>query len=440
MEKKNSSGKVDVIFGLQWGDEGKGKEIDAMLSGYNSVIRFQGADNAGHSYMFNGVSIIGHLMPSGALHEKVDLIIGNGVVVNPLSLKKEVDDLKSKGIDVLKRLYISERAKIVTYMHPFVDGAGESRMGKSCIGSTLRGVGPAYKDFKARQILLIGDMLRPDFDGKLANFLEFQRSELEMYSSMYKCEIPWAEIDEKKKEWLSTLEWMKSLNICDVSELVRKKLADGKNILAEGAQGVMLDCDFGDYPFVTSSNTLPANVCLGIGVPHQALGKIYGVIKAYTTKVGGGSFPSRIRNEKVEKLFQEAGHEFGATTGRPRMCGWLDLVALKRDIYLSGATGLFINKADICPVNKIKIVVGYLGKERKKIEGFPLHLEDIYDVETVEFEGWGEKARNVIFGEDLPSELVTYIKYIENEIAPFGVKIELLGTGPERGQFAWWDW
>jgi len=324
-------------------------------------------------------------------------------------------------------------------MHPFVDGAEEFRMGKSCVGSTHQGVAPAYKDFKARQILLIGDMLRPDFDEKLSNFLEFQRSTLRMYSSDYAYEIPWAEIDEKQREWLSALEWMKRLNICDTSELVRQKLADGKNVLAEGAQGVMLDCDFGDYPFVTSSNTLPAAACLGIGVSHQALGEICGVIKAYTTKVGGGSFPSRIKNEEVEKLFQEAGGEFGGTTGRPRMCGWLDLVALKYALDLSGTTRLYINKTDICPVDIMKIVVGYLDKKGNKIKGIPLRLKDVCDVETVEFKGWGQKARNIIYGEDLPSELVTYIKYIENEIAPFGVKIELLGTGPERGQFARWS-
>ncbi len=433
---KNHSGKVDVFLGLQWGDEGKGKEIDEALSNYDSVCRFQGADNAGHSYKFDGISVVGHLMPSGVLHKHVNLIIGNGVLVNPASLIKEKLDLKEKGIDVNKRLFISERAKLVTYLHPFLDAAEEHRMGKSCVGSTLRGVGPAYQSFKGRQILLIGDILRLDILYRLNNFIDFQMATLRMYSREYGYVIPLEEISERKSEWFFAIKEVEKLNICDISNLLRQKLSDGKMILAEGAQGVMLDNDFGDYPFVTSSNTLTANACLGLGIPHQSIGEVYGVIKAYTTKVGGGSFPSRIKDEEKEKLFQKLGHEFGATTGRPRMCGWNDMVALKRAVYLSGVTQLCINKTDICPVDEIEVVTHYLDHKGNHFKNFPLHLDDVNSTERIKFKGWGEGASGLTNKDDLPEELVHYIQYLQSEFAP--LKIKVIGTGPGRGESVKW--
>jgi len=432
-------GNVDVLIGLQWGDEGKGKQIDSLIPDYDSVARFQGGPNARHCYEFNGVKIIGHQMPSGALHKHVDLIIGNGVVVNPSSLIKEFLDLKDKGIDVSKRLYISERAKLITYLHPFMDAAEECRMGKKSVGSTLTGIGPSYRDFKARQILLVGDILRCKFCALLEDFLNFQMKTLKMYEKEYGYIIPKEEIDTKQLEWFSALNEMELFNICDVSDLIRKKIENGKKILAEGAQGVMLDNDFGDYPYVTSSNTLTANVCLGLGIPHQYIGEVYGVIKVYTTKVGGGFFPSKIKDSKVENDFRVAGNEYGATTGRPRMCGWLDLVQLKLAIYLSGTTSLFINKADICPTDRIQLVVNYLDGDHRIIEKFPLHLEEeICDTETYEFLGWGDKASGLMKDDDLPEELISYIKFIENELNPLNVKIMSLGTGPKREQSVRW--
>lgn len=428
-------GKVDILLGLQWGDEGKGKQIDEIASNYDSIARFQGGPNAGHSYEYKGVTIIGHLMPSGSFHEHIDLIVGNGVVLNPYLFMKEFMDLKSKGIDVSKRLYISERTKLLTYLHPYLDAADEVRLGKKAIGSTLTGIGPGYADFKGRKISLVGDILRRDFHESSAKFLHYQMFLLEMYATQWGYEIPYDKIAEKKIEWFEAIEQMKQFNICDVSELLRKKLAAGKRILAEGAQGVMLDNDLGDYPFTTSSNTLPANACLGLGFPHTAIGEVYGVMKAYTTKVGGGSFPSKIKDPEVEANFRKAGNEFGATTKRPRMCGWLDMVALKRAVYLSGITGLYINKVDICPVETIQVVTRYLDTENKPITNFPLHLEDVYNTETVDFDGWDNRAEGVDDVRDLPNELVHYINYIESEL---DVKIISLGTGKERGQSAPW--
>lgn len=443
---KPITGKVDLYLGVQWGDEGKGKEIDEALSReelieaviYDAVCRFQGGPNAGHTYEFEGVTIIGHLMPSGCLHKYVDLIIGNGVVLNPVSFNKEYYDLKSKGIDVIKRLFISERAKLITYLHPFLDAAEECRMGKNCVGSTMSGIGPTYRDFKARQVPLLGDILRPNFMDQLADFIRFQMNVLKMYEESYGYVIPHDKIEEKRFEWFEALEMMFNYNICDTSELIRKKLEQGKRVLAEGAQGAMLDNDFGDYPYVTSSNTLTANLCLGLGVPHHAIGEVNGVIKAYVTKVGGGSFPSKIKDKEVEEAYREAGHEYGATTGRPRMCGWLDMVALKRAIYLTGTTGIFINKTDICPVDTVKVVIGYLDKDGNKFENFPLHLEDVYDVETIEFPGWGTGAVEVTEKSKLPQALINYVEYIEEELSPLGAKIKLLGTGPKRGQSVVW--
>ena len=283
---KSIIGKIDCFLGVQWGDEGKGKEIDEALSRedrikavlYDAVCRFQGGPNAGHTYEFEGVTIIGHLMPSGCLHEYVDLIIGNGVVLNPVSFNKEYYDLKSKGIDVINRLYISERAKLITYLHPFLDAAEECRMGKNCVGSTMSGIGPTYRDFKARQVPLLGDILRQNFMDQLADFLNLQINVLKMYEESYGYVIPHEKIEEKRTEWFEALEMMLNYNICDTSELIRKKLEQGKRILAEGAQGAMLDNDFGDYPFVTSSNTMTANLCLGLGVPHQVIGEVNGCL------------------------------------------------------------------------------------------------------------------------------------------------------------------
>src|SRR3990170_4520891 len=406
-------GFIDVVVGLQWGDEGKGKNIDELLShgAYSGVARFQGGANAGHTLKLGDRTFVGHIVPSGCFQKGIELYVGNGVVVDAISLIKEISELKSLGFNVTPRLYISNRAKLVSYLHIFLDQADEYRRKKlgTQIGTTSRGIGPTYSDVRARRVLLVGDVLSPDFTKK-----------------------------EAITKWLEALKELKKLKICDVSFSIQKRLREGKNILAEGAQAVMLDVDFGDYPNVTSSNTLPANVCLGLGVPHTALKNIYGVIKAYTTKVGSGSFPSRMKDDKIEKLFRDAGNEFGATTGRPRMCGWLDLFALRYAIGLSGANKIFINKADICLSDKIKVVTGY-KQNKKTLKEFPLYLNQVTDVVTENMPGWGYANYGVKSKRKVSKELTSYLNYIQKKLSDLNVKIVSVGTGPDRDQFFNWD-
>ena len=440
---KNKSGFIDVVVGLQWGDEGKGKNIDELLSHkiYSGVARFQGGANAGHTLKLGDMTFIGHIVPSGCFQKNIELYIGNGVVVDVVSLIKEIKQLKDLGFNVIDRLYISNRAKLVSYLHPFLDQADEYRRNNlgTRVGSTSRGIGPVYSDVRARRALLIGDILKADFEQKEEILYQFHMNLLNMYKDKYGFEIDLEKIKEAKKVWQDALKKVKKLQICDLSFLIQKKLSEGKNILAEGAQGVMLDIDFGDYPNVTSSNTLPANVCLGLGVPHTYLRDIYGTIKAYTTKVGGGSFPSRIKNEALEKAFQKAGNEFGATTGRPRMCGWLDLFALRYAIGLSGVNKIFINKADICLSEKIKVVTGYKNKTGKSFKEFPLYLNEVKNVVTEEIAGWGQTNFGVKNKKNISKELASYLKYIKSKLADLNVKIISVGTGPDRDHFFNWE-
>ena len=439
---KKVRGFIDVVVVLQWGDEGKGKYIDELISHgrYVCVARFQGGANAGHTLKYKNTTFVGHIVPSGCLQKDVELYIGNGVVVDVVSLIKEIDELKNFGLKIASRLFISNRAKLVSYLHPFLDQADEHRRSKlgTKVGTTSRGIGPAYSDIRARRGLLIGDILSPNFKHTESILAEFHMNVLNMYQEKYGFEINLQKIKEAKKKWWAALEELKKLQICDLSFLIQKRLREGKNILAEGAQAAMLDIDFGDYPNVTSSNTLPANVCLGLGVPHTALRDIYGVIKAYTTKVGGGNFPARIKDVVLEKAFQDAGHEFGATTGRPRMCGWLDLFALRHAISLSGANKIFINKADICKSSKMKVVIGYKNG-RKVLKEFPLYLSQVTDVITEEIPGWGDKNQGVKDKKKVSPELKLYLKYITKKLSDLKVKIIAVGTGQDRDQFFNWD-
>ena len=434
-------GFIDVVVGLQWCDEGKGKNIDALLASgdYSGVARFNGGANAGHTIKLGDKTFVGHLVPSGGLQENIELFIGNGVVVDPVSLTKEIFELKGLGFDVSERLYISNRAKLVSYTHPLLDAAEEhykSKGGKS-VGTTLRGIGPAYADSRARRILTVGDILAADFEEKEKELSQYHANLLLMYKDKYGFEMP-AGAEEKKKEWLDAVEKLKKLKILDVSALIRERLQIGKNILAEAAQGAMLDVDHGDYPNVTSSNSLPANASLGLGVPHTYLRNIYGVIKAYTTKVGGGAFPSRIRDEVLEKAFQDAGGEYGSTTGRRRMVGWLDIFALRYAIALSGVNKIFLNKADICIGEKVKVVTGYKSGN-KVLKEFPLHLKDVTETITEEMPGWGEKNYGVTEKSKVSPELLKYINYIIDMLADLDVKIIAVGTGREREHTIAWD-
>ncbi len=439
---KQKEGFVDVLVGLQWGDEGKGKNIDELLSHgvYSGVARFQGGANAGHTIKQGSKTFIGHIIPSGCLQKDIELYIGNEVVVDTVSLIKEIRELENLGFEINSRLYISNRAKLVSYLHPFLDQADEHKRSKlgTKVGTTSRGIGPAYSDSRARSGLLVGDVLLPNFEEKIANLTEFHLNLLEMYRNKYGFEINLEKIKEAKEKWDNSIKEIKKLNICDLPFLIQAKLKEGKNILAEGAQAVMLDIDFGDYPNVTSSNTLPANVCLGLGVPHTVIRNVYGVIKAYTTKVGGGNFPARMEDVVLEKLFQDAGHEFGATTGRPRMCGWLDLFALRYAIELSGANKIFINKADICLSDKIKVVIGYVSKG-KVLETFPLYLDQVTGVNTEEMPGWGNANFGINDKEKVSQELATYLNYIKRKLSNLNVSIVSVGTGPDREHSFNWD-
>ncbi len=435
-------GFIDAVVGLQWGDEGKGKNIDALLEkgNYCAVARFHGGANAGHTIKLGDKTFIGHIVPSGCLHKKIELYIGNGVVVDAPSLISEMAQLKSLGFNVSNRLFISNRAKLVSHLHSFLDQADEHKRSKSGtkVGTTSRGIGPAYSDSRARRGLLIGDILLSDFAQKEKSLSEFHMNLLHMYKEKYGFEINSEKIREAKEKWNNAIKELKKLQICDLSFLIQKRLNEGKNILAEGAQAIMLDIDFGDYPNVTSSNTLPANVCLGLGVPHTYLKDIYGVMKAYTTKVGGGTFPSRIEDEALEKAFQKAGNEFGATTGRPRMCGWIDLFALRYAIRLSGANKIFINKADICLSDKVKVVTGYkIGG--KVLKEFPLYLSQITGVVADKISGWGNANQGVKDKKKVSKELASYLNYIKNKLKDLNVKIISVGTGKDREDFFNWD-
>jgi len=443
MDKKALyKGSIDVLVGLQWGDEGKGKNIDDLLSSgdYSAVARFQGGANAGHTLQAGKINFIGHIVPSGCLRDGIELYIGSEVVVDVVSLIKEIKELKDLGFDVTSRLYISNRAKLVSYLHPYLDQAEEFRRNKDGgkIGTTSRGIGPTYSDSRARRGLLMGDIMFPDFENKEETLSSFHINLLNMYKKEYGFDFSNEQVQESKKKWFEAINEIKKLNICNLSHLVQERLSSGKNILAEGAQGIMLDLDYGDYPNVTSSNTLPANVCISLGVQHNTIRNIYGVIKAYTTKVGGGEFPSRIKDEAIEKLFQDAGHEFGATTGRPRMCGWLDLFALRYAIGLTGVNKIFINKADICPVDKVSVVIGY-KKDREVLEEFPFHLKSVTDVITEEMLGWGTDNFGVSEKEKVSEALATYLNYVKEKLADFDVEIVSVGTGPDRAHSFTWD-
>jgi adenylosuccinate synthase len=438
---ESGHGFIDVLVGLQWGDEGKGKNIDELLSSgtYSGVARFQGGANAGHTLKFGETEFIGHIVPSGCLREGIELYVGNGVVVDIVSLIKEIRELKNLGFDISDRLYISNRAKLVMPLHSFLDQAEEFSRSKGGekIGTTSRGIGPTYSDSRARRGLLMGDILFSDFEQRLEKLSETHMNFLKMYEKEFGFEILNEKIEEARAKWDEALTEVKKLKICDLSGILQKRLKEGKNILAEGAQGIMLDIDYGDYPNVTSSNTLPANVCLGLGVPHRVVRNIYGVMKAYTTKVGGGDFPARIKDTEVEKLFQDAGHEFGATTGRPRMCGWLDLFALRYAIGLSGVNKIFINKADICPTDKIKVVTGYI-ENGKTLQEFPLRLNQVTDVLVEDMSGWGGANFGISDKEKVSPALATYLEYVQNKLADFGVEIVSVGTGPDReNTFNW---
>jgi len=412
---------IDILLGLQWGDEGKGKLVDAISPAYDVVARFQGGPNAGHSLEFNNVKHVLHLIPSGIFHPEKINIIGNGVVVDPAVFKKEVEELGPPVEEIIKRLVISTRANLILPTHRILDAAYESQKGNSKIGSTLKGIGPAYTDKASRNGLRVGDILLKDFETLYYEHLSAHLDILKNYSF---------EFDLKKYEagWFEGIELLRKFRIENTEYLINELLSAGKKILAEGAQGTMLDLDFGSYPFVTSSSTISAGACTGLGVSPKKIGEVFGIFKAYCTRVGSGPFPTEL-NDSTGELMRKKGCEFGATTGRPRRCGWLDIPALKYAIMLNGVTRLFMTKADILSgFRKVKICTSYLieGREHDRILfDNQTQIDPVY----TDLEGWEKDISDVRDFKNLPSSLKAFIEFVENQT---GVSVSMVSVGPDR--------
>lgn len=413
--------KADVLLGLQWGDEGKGKVVDVLAPDYSVIVRFQGGPNAGHSLEFNNIKHVLHTIPSGVFRPDAVNIIANGVVIDPIIFQKEIEALDKLGVNPKENLYISKRAHLILPTHIILDKASEASKGKSKIGSTQKGIGPTYMDKTGRNGLRVGDIISDNFKEKYT-FLENKHKQL---LSQYDFEY---ELDEVREEWYKSIDVLKKFKIVDTEKLLNGFLNENKKVLAEGAQGTLLDIDFGSYPFVTSSNTICAGACTGMGVAPRNIGEVLGIVKAYCTRVGSGPFPTEQENETGEKL-RKIGHEFGATTGRPRRCGWLDLPALRYSIMLNGVTQIIMTKADVLSgFEKIKVCTHYkIGNET--IDYLPYELSDKVEPVYVEKKGWDVDISKISSVDEMPEELLDYIKFIEGEV---GVPITMISVGPDR--------
>lgn len=415
--------KADVVLGLQWGDEGKGKIVDVLTPQYDVIARFQGGPNAGHSLEFNAIKHVLHSIPSGIFHEDQTNIIGNGVVIDPVVFRKEAEAIARLGVDLQKKLMISRKAHLILPSHRILDAASESAKGMTKIGSTLKGIGPTYMDKTGRNGLRVGDILQADFMEKYVHLKQKHIDLLRIYDFSYN-------IEEKEEEWFAGINEIRKFRIIDSEYEVNHLLSQGKKMLAEGAQGTMLDIDFGSYPFVTSSSTISAGACTGLGIAPSRIGEVFGVFKAYCTRVGGGPFPTELEDE-TGRILREKGHEFGATTGRPRRCGWLDLVALKYSILINGVSQLIMTKADVLSdFDRIRICTGY-NMHGKIAERVPYDLQEITSPEYVELKGWKQDISEVVRVEDMPGELLDYIRFIEKET---GLPVTVVSLGPDRRQ------
>ena len=416
---------VDVLLGLQWGDEGKGKIVDVLTRKYDIIARFQGGPNAGHTLEFEGKKHVLHTIPSGVFHEKVCNVVGNGVVIDPVIFKGELDKLIAQEPDVLSRLKISRKAHLILPSHRLLDAASEAAKGKKKIGSTLKGIGPTYMDKTGRNGLRVGDI-------QLDNFQELYNNLVTKHKQLLSgCPDFTYDLSELEPTWFEAIEYLRKLDIIDSEPYVHQAIKDGRTILAEGAQGTLLDIDFGTYPFVTSSNTTCAGACTGLGVAPNRIKNVYGIFKAYCTRVGSGPFPTELFDETGETI-QAQGHEFGATTGRPRRCGWLDLPALKYAIDVNGVTELMMMKADVLSgIGNLKVCTAYRYKG-EVIEHLPYKLEeDLIEPIFTEVAGWDEDLTKMTSEDEFPESFKSYIDYIEKEV---GVPISLISVGPDRAQ------
>jgi adenylosuccinate synthase len=417
---------LDLLLGLQWGDEGKGKIVDAITSNYDIIARFQGGPNAGHTIEFDGHKHVLHTIPSGIFNDNSINIIGNGVVIDPGIFLKEINGLNKFNLDLNKNLFISKRAHIILPTHKIIDASSEASKGKKKIGSTLKGIGPTYMDKTGRNGIRIGDIIDDSWQIKYNNLKE---KHLKLISNFnQKVELS---LNQLEAEFFEGIECIKSFKLIESENYLNNAIIEGKKILAEGAQGSLLDIDFGTYPYVTSSNTTSAGACSGLGVPPNKIKNIRGIFKAYTTRVGSGPFPTELF-DSIGKKIRDVGHEYGATTGRDRRCGWLDLVALKYSIQINGVTELNIMKSDVLSsIDKLLVCTSYTI-DGEEINFFPYDI-DSKDVipNYIEFKGWDKDITNIKNEDDLPRELIEYIDYIESFVQ---VPIKLVSVGPDRKQ------
>jgi adenylosuccinate synthase len=418
--------KMDVLLGLQWGDEGKGKIVDVLAPQYEVVARFQGGPNAGHTLEFDGHKHVLHQIPSGIFRPQILNIIGNGVVLDPIILKREIEALGKFSIDYMKNLVISKKATIIIPTHKLLDAALEASKGDKKIGSTLKGIGPTYQDKIGRSALRVGDILSPDFKEKYDALVEKHKTILSFYNH------PLDVLPEMESQFYAAIDFFKTLNLIDSEYVVNEALADQKKILAEGAQGSLLDIDFGSYPYVTSSTTMAAGACTGLGVAPSKIGEVFGIFKAYCTRVGSGPFPTELFDETGEAMRKE-GNEFGSTTGRPRRCGWLDLPALRYSIMINGVTQLFMMKGDVLNIfEELKICTHYQLPDGEKIDKLSFEISDLNVTPVYKImKGWNCSLEEVRTYDDFPEELKAYVAFLEEEL---NVPIKLVSVGPDRVQ------
>ena len=414
---------VDVILGLQWGDEGKGKIVDYLAEKYDLVCRFQGGPNAGHTLKIDGKKYVLHTIPSGIFREEITNVIGNGVVLDPITMVKEMNVLEQAGVDFIPRLLVSRKAHLIVPTHRYLDAASEAAKGAEKIGSTLKGIGPAYMDKTGRNGLRVGDLTASDFEAKYKTIKEKHLGLIKLYPQID------FNLDEQETHFFESIEKLKQLRFVNSEYYVNNALADGKQILAEGAQGSMLDIDFGTYPFVTSSNTISAGVCSGLGIAPNKIREVIGIAKAYCTRVGSGPFPTELHDETGEKL-RQIGQEFGATTGRPRRCGWIDIPQLLYTIMLNGVTQVIITKMDVLDTFETIQVGQSYRYDQMVTDELPFDIIDKHiDPQYQLIEGWNESLDHVTRYDELPSKAKNYIAHLEKLLK---TRVSMISTGPER--------
>jgi adenylosuccinate synthase len=421
--------KVDILLGLQWGDEGKGKLVDVLTPRYDIIARFQGGPNAGHTLEFEGTKHVLHTIPSGIFHGHVTNLVGNGVVIDPVVFAKEIDALVAKHVPVRERLLISRKAHVIVPTHRLLDRASEASKGESKIGSTLKGIGPSYMDKTGRNGLRVGDLLSADFNARYEALKQKHLHLLKGFEEHYKADA--TELQTMEEEFMRGVQVIRELTIVDSEHFINKALKEGKRILAEGAQGSMLDIDFGTYPFVTSSNTVAAGACTGLGIAPNRIGEVIGIFKAYTTRVGGGPFPTELNDETGEAM-RKVGNEFGSTTGRARRCGWVDLPAMRYACMINGVTQLIMMKADVLSqFDTIRVCTHYNTASGETpdlpFDINPSLVEPVYE----DLKGWGVDLTAMREESSLPSELADYIVYLEKQLE---TPITVVSVGPDRTQ------